>query len=118
MTKLLIVFRNHAYMSELALYKHEGLALEQAQHFKFKYEGDPPKRLWRVYGGPQVELVTTDYDEAVSVFYDEALAGIKADLEVFCFHDVAVLGINDKKGPCKVIVSRGIPECVLAQLYI
>lgn len=57
MKKLLIVFQNHAYTDELALYKHEGLTLEQAQHFKFNYEGETPKRLWRVYGGPQGELV-------------------------------------------------------------
>lgn len=106
MSKTLFIYLNHAYTSELALAKHEGVTGEEAS--LFEYEGEAPERLWRVEGGPEVDLITADHDEARAEFQAGG----------YCLHDVAVMGVHDEKAPCGVILSRDVPDYALEHLRV
>jgi len=106
MSKTIFVYLNHAYISELALTKHEGVTVEETS--LFDYGGELPVILWRVEGGPEQILITADANEA--------LAEYKAASEDCYLHDVAVLDSNSEKAPCGVILSQDVPEYALEHL--
>ena len=101
MSELIFVYLDHAYTSELALAKHEGVASDEAS--LFDYEGEAPEVLWRVQGGPEVDLITDSLVDALA----EQIAG-DADL----LHSIDVVGSdNALRDLHPMVMARG-PEFV------
>lgn len=85
MTRTMLIFGRHAYTSEADLQKHEGVTSDVAD--LFHYDGEAPAKLWRVEGGPEVNLITADANEALAEL--EAGASSIYQLRIMGPHDEA-----------------------------
>ena len=95
MKKLLYVYLDHAFTSEAALREHRSVSPDEASWFE--YEGETPGCLWRAQGGPEVDLITANRDEAVAEFE----AGAQ------CLYRIKVVGVDPEEAPGRLVLSRG-----------